>query len=120
MKGGVEAWEKQLSAPASHSLGLPFLLKPPLLVFGAQRSPASKRGARILFVRSRIKLSMSDDFDEFAWIGEQEKGVMRSIENLLAEIEAYQRQLEALREQRRKAEVSRRGKHPSAITRANR
>jgi hypothetical protein len=63
---------------------------------------------------------MSDDFDEFAWIGEQEKGVMRSIDNLLVEIEAYQRQLEALREQRVKAEVRRLGKHSTAITRANR
>jgi hypothetical protein len=63
---------------------------------------------------------MSDDFDEFAWIGEQEKGVMRSIENLLADIETYQRQLEALREQRVRAEARRREKHSSAITRANR
>jgi hypothetical protein len=48
-------------------------------------------------------MQMNDEFDEFAWIEDQEKGVRQSIQNLQAEIEAYQRQLAALREQRVRA-----------------
>jgi hypothetical protein len=48
-------------------------------------------------------MQTNNEFDEFAWIEEQEKGVRLSIENLHAEIEAYQRQLAALREQRVRA-----------------
>jgi hypothetical protein len=48
-------------------------------------------------------MQMTDEFDEFAWIEDQERGVRQSIQNLHAEIEAYQRQLTALREQRVRA-----------------
>ena len=56
-------------------------------------------------------MKTSDDFDEFAWIEEQEKGVRQSIENLQAEIETYQRQLAALRQKR--ARTGQRQRHSS-------
>jgi hypothetical protein len=50
---------------------------------------------------------MQEEFDEFAWIEEQEKGVRLSIQNLQAEIKTYERQVTALRDQRVRAELSR-------------
>ena len=48
-------------------------------------------------------MQLDDQLDEFTWLEEQEKGVRQSIENLHAEIAAYERQLGLLRERRVRA-----------------
>jgi hypothetical protein len=45
-------------------------------------------------------MNIYDEFDEFAWIEQQESGVKQSIAHLRAEIILYERQLAALHAQR--------------------